>query len=209
MLIVWQYPPDERFLMPIFPLLIAGLLAELQHIYAMGRNALRHKDLSQRVVGGAFSAGVAAVLLAAIGLQTYITVSYLGNGQADRDAMAKLRTVSAWISQNLPPNSAILSSEDPLIYLYSGHPGNAAEPLTRDWCYGDSYRSILNTYRNIASIARCRGLSYLYAAPGDITRMSRDADLAAQVELSIRTNPDLIPVYQGPSGTLYKVREAQ
>jgi hypothetical protein len=32
MLIVWDYPSNECFLRPLFPLALAGLLAEMEHL---------------------------------------------------------------------------------------------------------------------------------------------------------------------------------
>ena len=34
MLVVWNYPPDQRFLTPVYPILFAGLIAELRRFVA-------------------------------------------------------------------------------------------------------------------------------------------------------------------------------
>ncbi len=209
MLIIWQYPPDERFLIPVFPLLLAGLITEAQHLIGLIRDALQHKEASQRLVAAGFASSLSLLLITGLGLQAYVTIYYLGDGQTEREKVARLQTAYHWISQNLPPDAAILSNDDPLLYLYTGHRGNLVLPLTRDWCYGDPRSSILNTYRNIADLARRRGLSYIFTAPGDLVRMTRDAEVTAEVESAMHNSPDLIPVYQGPSGTIYKVREAR
>src|SRR6185503_19369346 len=76
-LAVWHYPPNERFVLPLFPLLLAGLVTEIEHLWGMLRKALRHKDASQRVVAVMFTAGMAAFFAAAIGLQAYMTFGLL------------------------------------------------------------------------------------------------------------------------------------
>ena len=68
-LAVWHYPPNERFVLPLFPLLLAGLFTELDHLAGMLRKALRHKDPAQRVVAVMFATGAAELVAAAIGLQ--------------------------------------------------------------------------------------------------------------------------------------------
>ena len=67
-LAVWHYPPNERFVLPLFPLLIAGLATELEHFWNMLRKALHHKDVSQRVMATVFASGVAAVFAVSLGL---------------------------------------------------------------------------------------------------------------------------------------------
>src|SRR5439155_22893994 len=55
-MLVWHFPPNERLVLPLYPLLIAGLVAELEHLSEMLKTAFRHKDFSQRAVAGLFSA---------------------------------------------------------------------------------------------------------------------------------------------------------
>jgi hypothetical protein len=39
-LLVWHYPATERFVLPLFPLLIAGFLTEIEHLAKMLRSGL-------------------------------------------------------------------------------------------------------------------------------------------------------------------------
>src|ERR1700676_4230672 len=45
----WHYPPTERFVLPLFPLLIVGLITELEHLWNVIRKTLHHRDAGQRV----------------------------------------------------------------------------------------------------------------------------------------------------------------
>jgi hypothetical protein len=65
-LLIWHYPPNERFVLPLFPLLLAGLIEELDHIVEMLRGAFRHKDAGQRIAGRVLAAGVVTVFGAAL-----------------------------------------------------------------------------------------------------------------------------------------------
>ena len=73
MLVVWHFPPTERFVLPIFPLLAAGLVVELEHLTQMLRTAFRHKDVSQRVVAGGFALVVLALFGGGLFLQLFVT----------------------------------------------------------------------------------------------------------------------------------------
>ncbi len=67
-LVVWHFPPNERFVLPLFPLLLAGLVAELEHIWQMLRAGFRHKDFSQRAAAGLMAAAALLIFGAALGL---------------------------------------------------------------------------------------------------------------------------------------------
>ena len=57
-LMLWHFPPNERFVLPLYPLLLAGLVTELAHLAKMLRAAFGHKDRGQRMVAAIFSAEV-------------------------------------------------------------------------------------------------------------------------------------------------------
>ena len=63
-LILWHFPPNERFVLPLLPLVLAGLVTEFEQLYANIRAAFRHKDRSQRVAAGIFGVGVWLVVVA-------------------------------------------------------------------------------------------------------------------------------------------------
>ncbi|MSV35726.1 MAG: hypothetical protein EXQ47_09030 [Bryobacterales bacterium] len=124
-LLVCNFLTTERYIVPLFPLLLAGLAEELAHIARMFRSAFRHKDRSQRVAAGLMSAVAAAVLLAAAGLQLFMSFQFLPQTAGEKRAkLGDQQSAYTWIKANLPPSATILSYEDPLLYLYTGHRGN-------------------------------------------------------------------------------------
>lgn len=203
-LLVWHFPPNERFVLPIFPLLLAGLFAEAEHLGAMLRPAFRHRDLSQRIVGRLFAAAVAAVFLAALGLQCYMTFVLLSDTAAEqRRHLADRRSAYRWMAANLPPKAAVLSYDDPLLYLYSGHRGNYLPLLTR-WWYAEDHLSIVNAYRDLAAYCAERHLTYVYFTTEDLSRETGEKDRAA-IEQLVRTSPALTPIYAAGIGTVYRL----
>jgi hypothetical protein len=184
MLLIWHYPPNQRFVLPLFPILAAGLITELEHLVQMLRGAFRHKDMGQRVVGGAFAMVVLAVLGGALTLELLMTFRFMPReAGAARAQRVETRATYAWIEQHLPPSAGILSDDDPALYLYTSHPGNSAMVMPRWWYAGDQ-QQIDKFYKDVAPYCRSRGLAYYVAASG------RSAD-----------DPQLESVFKAPGGT--------
>jgi hypothetical protein len=204
-LLVWHYPATERFVLPLFPLLIAGAVTEVEHLGKMLRSGLRHKDAGQRVVAAGFGAAVAAVLLVALAMQVYMSFFYLNASAAEQRAkLADRRAAYQWIAANVPASAAVLSYDDALLYLYSGHRGNY-RPMMPRWWYAEDHASMVNAYRNLAEYCRARGLSYVYFTTEDLSRETGEEDRQA-VEQIVRTDPALTPVFTAGIGTVYRVR---
>ncbi len=76
-LLIWHYPPNERFVLPLYPLLIAGLVEELDHLVQMLRPGFRHKDAGQRIAARVLAGGVVLVFGTAVVLELYVTFVFL------------------------------------------------------------------------------------------------------------------------------------
>lgn len=203
-LLLWHFPPTERFVVPLYPLLLAGLVIELGHLAKMLRAAFHNKDIGQRVVAAVFSAAVAAVFGIALVLQFYTTFVYLKASSHQKAAKLRdLETAYSWIVANLPSSATVLSYDDPLLYLYTGRRGNYL-PLLPRWWYSEDHHAIIDAYRNVAAYCRRRGLEYVYFTSEDLEREAGPDD-RDQIARSIRENPELTPVFQSGIGILYKV----
>jgi hypothetical protein len=206
MLIVWHFPPTERFVLPIFPLLAAGLVTELEHLIDMLRAAFRHKDASQRAVAGVFALIVFAIFGSALALQLFMTFKAMpGQAAEDRAHLADTKQTYSWIAQNLPPEAGILSNDDPLLYLYTGHRGNSA-PLLPRWWYAGDHASLVGFFANIVPYCRDRGFEYLLSTSSDMSRWTGEEDAQA-VQRVIQKNPQLEAIHTGSDGaTIYRIR---
>lgn len=209
MLLVWHFPPNERFVLPIFPLLLAGLLTELEHIASMLRLAFRHKDAGQRVAAGIMTAAVGAMVVAALAVQGYMSFDGLYSAAAaDREKLAGMRAAYRWIAANTPANAEVLSSDDPLLYLYSNRRGHAPPLVPRSW-YGDDHHSTIAVYRDIAAYCRTNGFEYFYSNPDDLSRWTDDPGELRGASEAVRHNPDLKPVFSSGFGIVYRVEAPQ
>jgi hypothetical protein len=204
MLIVWHFPPTERFVLPLFPLLAAGLVTEIEHLAKGLRNAFAHRDVSQRIAGALIAAVGGAILLFAAVLQGYVTFVFLHeSAQQKTPKLRDLRAAYSWIEANVPASATVLSYDDPLLYLYSGRRGNYL-PLRPRWWYAEDHAAIVAAYRNITNYCKQRGLEYVLFTSEDLSRETGEEDRAA-IEKSIRENRTLRPVYQSGIASLYKV----
>ncbi len=204
MLLIWHFPPNERFVLPLLPLLAAGLLTELQHLAKMLRAAFSHRDAGQRVMAGIFAAIAAAIFGGALIVQGYVTFVFLHASAQSK--IAKLRDLQAaysWISENTPPSSAILAYDDPLLYLYTGRRGNYL-PLLPRWWYAEDHAAITGAYRDVVNYCRERGLSYVLFTSEDLSRETGEDDRQA-IENSLKTNPQLNALFRSGIVTVYRV----
>ena len=206
MLLIWHFPPNERFVLPLYPLLVAGLVEELEHLGSMMRTAFRHRDLSQRMVAGIFAVLALAIFGAAAALQGFVTFVFLHQTAQEKTAkLHDLKDAYQWIETALPASANVLSYDDPLLYLYTGHRGNYL-PLLPRWWYAEDHDAMIGAYRGVADYCRERGLSYVLFTSQDLAREVGEDDRQA-IEKAVRENPRLTPVFQSGIATVYKLRE--
>ena len=203
-LLVCNFPSTERYMVPVYPLLLAGLLAEIEHVAGMFKAAFRHRDFSQRAAAAIFASGVAAILIGSLALQFFMSFVFL---QASVDeSRVKLRdreAAYAWIAEHLPASATVLSYDDPLLYLYTGRHG-VHRPLDPLWWYREDHASIQSAYRDLPAFCRSRGLEYVYFTATDLAREAGGDD-QREVQRMIRESAELSPVFTAGIGTVYKV----
>jgi len=204
-LLVWHFPPNERFVLPLYPLLIAGLVIEIEHIGKMLRAGLRHKDFSQRAVAAAMAGVVAIVLGGALVTAGYVTfVGLRDSAEEKARKLADQKVAYTWMAANLPQDATVLSYDDPLLYLYAHRRGNYL-PLLPRWWYGDDHASMVGAYADLQGYCTRRGLQYFYFTTRDLEREVGEDDRQA-IERVVRANQALTPVFQYGIGTVYKVK---
>ncbi len=131
-LLVWHYPPNERLLLPIFPLALAGLLTEVEHFAAMLRTGLHHADRSQRAAAGALSTVAILTFAGSIAMQIYVAASYMPENAHERRLVQVDRVASyGWILGHVPREASILADDEAAVFLYTGRhaTGRPVPPL--------------------------------------------------------------------------------
>jgi hypothetical protein len=204
MLVIWHFPPNERFVLPLAPLGFAGLVTEMEHFVGMARAGLKHREASQRVAAAVMLGLVGLMFLGAAGLQAYVGGAFLGETANEyRTRNIDYRGAYAWIRANLPQDAALLAYNDPVLYLYTGR-SSISRPLPPYiWYAGDRARAV-EMYRSLAPYAREHGAGYVYFTTADMRR-DMDAEDVTAIEDAVHSNTAFKPIFQYGIGTIYSV----
>lgn len=165
LLLVWNFPPDQRFLTPVFPVLLTGLYLEARRLASLLRSARRGVERAAAAVFAALLAagGLAAAAGAAAGLFLALP-RFLDEQRTRREAFAP---VYRWIAANTSRDSAVLAYFDAELYLYSGRKACYLVIPTSLAYAGD--RSVADRYyESVASYARQHNLEYAVLSPFDL-----------------------------------------
>lgn len=203
MLVIWHFPPNERFVLPLVPLAFAGLLTEMEHFVGMVRSSLHHKDVSQRVAAAVMACAVVLILGGSFALQAYVGGVFLQEtAQQHRARNADHRAAYSWIRANLPPDAAVIAYNDPVLYLYTGR-ASISRPLPPSLWYTEDHARAVELYRELPTYARIHGADYVYYTTADLRRDMGDSDTTA-IENAIRSSAGLTRIYQSGIGTIYR-----
>jgi len=204
-LLVWHFPPNERFVLPLLPLALAGLMTEMEHVGWMLRKGLQHRDAGQRVVAAAMLLAVAGILAGTVALQAYTDRVLLPEQETThRLANAERIATYDWIRTRLPQDALLLSSEDGLVYLNTGRHA-MRRTLPPPYWYREDHAKIIDWMSNFGSFPQEHGLTY-FAFSGTDFRQGITTDDGDAIQEAIRSSPDLSPLYQAESAAVYRIR---
>ncbi len=207
LLTVWNFPPTERFLYPLFPLLLAGLAAEVVHLGSALRAALVKPKLAERAIAAGLLASIAA-------LGVYMTVrtasaiaTHLPGVAAEEIKWAQTRRAAyAWAAAHLKDTSGFLAYRDTEFYLFTGLPANRVEVPTR-LRYGGKRQPVVDAFADSPAYAQREGLTHAFFTTADF-----DAELFPEERggavARLLASPLVIPIYQDKGAYVFGVREA-
>jgi hypothetical protein len=203
--LIWHFPPDERFVLPMFPLGLAGLITELEHFGGLLRASLRHRDVGQRIVAAGMMAAVGLALGGSLLLQGYIAaVLQPEQAQEARARREDQLAAYAWVRSKIPSDTRFLAYADPRFYLYTGHPVIRQSLLPKLW-YHEDHAGTVELWGNLAPFAREHGLRYYFFQPEDLTAATeaeRDA-----IEFAHREKGYMKPVFKQGVVTIYQFND--
>lgn len=183
MLLFWHYQPDQRFVFPLFPLLLAGIWVECKALNHAVLTAWRKPARGERFVpGGAWAllgaCGVFVVACGVLGLYAFLP-KLLNSYKAD---LISRRPAYEWMKSHTPPGAGVFAYDDSLVYLYTGR-RSCGIPIPTKYFYYDDDAALGRLVDGIPNFARAQGLSYILVTGSDFYRdlHSAGAQRLAQV----------------------------
>ena len=201
-LLVWHFPPNNRFLLPLFPLLLAGLATELANLAGVVRKEWP-RGPAQKVIVAGLCAGAAGVVYVAIVWNVRALTDELPLVMSQHRAVLDSdRRAFTWIAQNALIGN-FYAYDDPAFYLYTGRHA-ASLPVAPLPFYREDRESILRPFRAMPKFAREQHLDYLLFTAADFHRDLGDAE-RAEVRRILAREKAFEPIYRSALSSVFMV----
>jgi len=205
LLLLWHFPPNERFILPAFPLLLAGLSVELRYIAARLLPSFRSPRLAPRLAAAVLVAGLGASAWVAAGRAAGALGRLLPDLVAEhRQRLAGLRLAYDWISRNTAPDAAFLAYHDPVLYLYTGRRGARLIVPVAPYYRGDR-QAVLRPFHALAEFARAHNLSHLLLTSGDFQHGEWPAGEPLDIRRLVGADKAFRLLYESPTASVYRL----
>ncbi|MEP7361842.1 MAG: hypothetical protein ABI972_01185 [Acidobacteriota bacterium] len=204
MLFIWHFPPNERFMLPVAPLWLAGFWTEMRQLASSIKAATRHKDRSQRVV--AYGFGAFAACLLALCAWKMVQVSFVllpGTYAQEAERLTKTEPMMAWMREHLPADARVMSENDPMLYLRTGLRGAKRFPPTVYW-YREAMTDLRDVYLDTPRFARELGFTHLYFNDWDYSRDLSD-EAHAGIIAGLKKHPKLELLHESGESHVYRI----
>ncbi|MBI4875314.1 MAG: hypothetical protein HY822_11835 [Acidobacteria bacterium] len=205
LLLVWNFPPNERFLLPLLPLLLLGLWTESRHLAGIARAAWKRPEVPQKIaaaVAALLLAGFAAALTGRSLDATWNTLPALAEQR--RAATARALPLYNWIRAHTPAEATFFADRDTTLYLYTGRRATALRMPVRYFYAGDD-QAILAASRRLPEFARARRLDSVLLTPADFELDPRPGEQRRAARRALTQDPLFRVVYDSPAGTVFAV----
>ena len=204
-MLLWHYIPDQRFVFPLYPLLLAGLWTELENVFGALRISWRKPALADRTAAFAGAAILAAFALFVAFTSVYGLVRFLpdlfASYRADFDAR---QPAYQWVASHAPSDANVFAYDDPLLYLYTGRK-SCNVPIPPKLYYHDDQAGIDKLLTSIPDFARQYQLSYIVLAQDDFYRDLHDRG-ARCLRQAVESNAAFEPLFKTAHVSIYRYR---
>lgn len=165
--LLWNYPPNSRFLLPLLPLLAVAILEELRKFTALLVESFRKPKTSDKVAAVLAGALVVATAAYAIDRAHYGIFRFLPDAYTVQRQALRLRMPAVdWIRRNTPAGAKVVSNGDPMVFLRTGRQGHKYPVPPGLYRRGDK-SEFARFYRRLPEMARAWGVEYVLLAPED------------------------------------------
>ena len=205
MLLLWQYPPDQRFVYPLLPLYLAGLATKLAEVATLAIRNWKTGSASNRATAAAVLLAISGFAVASLWSTTQSTLVLLPDYFGERQTqLTRLKPAWRWIANNTPPGARFAACDDTLLYLYSGRRGYT-EPILPGVVYGDQRTTVPPYIAGLPALWRQVGITHVLFTDYDFVRdlHQRGHDALA----GLLSDPQRFRLlYADPASRVYAVR---
>ena len=203
-LILWNFPPTERFLFPVAPALISGLLSGFSRFRKSFTVAWNSGHMMRL-----WSLGVACVFLALLGFATSNTAAaftreFPAYSLQQREFRDSCNRAYQWVRDNTPWQSRFLAYYDTSLYLATGH---HAQRLLFPMLpfYTGNRTPIANEIRDLAAFARSHQFSYYFSTRADYRWGELFPQERRSLERALSESSDFERVYERDGISIFRV----
>lgn len=202
----WNWYPSERFVFPLYPILLIGLATEFGHIGNMlAQPKPKKPETAKPWLKPAFLAtAAAAVALAQVSTDIQTIPDILS---VQQKALVDSQDVFAWLKREVPRNTPLLAWQDAVTYLYTDLP--AMRPPAQDAFLKDSMSMGENNAEQAVRVWANRAAatgSLLVMTTGDFVGDSSEAMLASTKQL-VMEKTSFRPIYESPRAVVMKLAD--
>jgi hypothetical protein len=202
-LLVWHYTPDQRFVFPLYPLLLAGLWTELANVYQALRISWRKPAFADRAAAIAGAGALAGFALFIAFTTAYGLFRFLPDLFATyRSDFAARRPAYQWLARNAPLQANVFAYDDPMLYLYAGRK-SCNLPIPPKLYYHGDQTGIDKLLRSLPEFATEQQLGYIVISPDDFYRDLHQSGARCLKE-AVESNRTFEPLYTNSNITVYR-----
>ena len=200
MLAVWHYPPNGRFLFPLFPLALAGFWVQMSQL----GNAIRRawNDPKQKSAAIIFASVIG--VLVAVTLQNNWELMFEVSPSSDRHERSMTTDTLACanrIAAEIPPGASVVSDNDLLVFLLTGRRSMRFHSHPIYWYEGRLDDMVKEALR-LPQVAREHGMQYVFLNRRFQAGLGDD-----RFSQSIGSSPDLRAMFRCGEATMYEIRQ--
>ncbi|MEK7405924.1 MAG: hypothetical protein AAB225_12520 [Acidobacteriota bacterium] len=162
----WNFPPNERFLLPLYPLLLAALVEAWVEVSDWSRGGHWSPSAIRRAAVVLAPLPLAGLPGLAIGGICLGHAQLPGLYEARRQVLADHRKAYEWIRRNTPASANFIAFEDPNLYAYTGRRARRQPASAMTFYRLTDRQSILEPLAALPDAAAGR-YRYLLVSPTD------------------------------------------
>jgi hypothetical protein len=197
----WHYPPTPRFVLPLYPLLLAGLAIALARCFGALRSLARSPLVHERLAASVALSGLGGLLCLLLLWHVQMFATIVASFQAERSRFLAQRPTFEWIARSLPANANFLAYHDPGLYLLTGHHAAAMHVPPRLF---EDPAAIEALFASEPEFAARHKLQYLLVTPEDFDRETAPDQLRTVVDRWLRDPSIVRLLHRSPDGSVYQ-----